>query len=159
MSDLSFISFPLPSYKIDIDWPNKRSFHSQSFLFKLNSYVQMTSSKKQEIFSNKFSMQYKWVLCKMTCTWFECMRDDGWIYGMTFVFCGLSQIWDCDMCTGYLVVICRTVLLLHLHNVHPRATLSLKTYQKITNQSENKNIMWHTETYKIHNTKIVRTWK
>ena len=94
---------------------------------------QMTSSKKQEILSNKFIMEYKWVLCKMTCTWFECMRDDGWIYGMTFVFCGLSQIWDCDMCTGYLVVICRTVLLLHLHNVHPRATLSLKTYQKITN--------------------------
>ena len=51
MSDLSFISFPLPSYKIDIDWPNKRSFHSQSFLFKLNSYVQMTSDViYQEIF-------------------------------------------------------------------------------------------------------------
>ena len=133
MSDLSFISFPLPSYKIDIDWPNKRSFHSQSFLFKLNSYVQMTSNViYQEIFqakdfssvnfiSTSISQKKQVWICPLKRVWWPVLdldvQDDGWICEMTFVFVSPSQIWDCDMCTGYLVVICRTVLLLHLHNV------------------------------------------
>ena len=66
VSDLSFISFPLPSYKIDIDWPNKRSFHSQSFLFKLNSYVQMTSKNslniaKLDTLEIKACIYIKWI--------------------------------------------------------------------------------------------------
>ena len=89
---------------------------------------QMSSSKKsfrllnlvQLCFCTLISQKQVWI-CPLKQVWWPVLdldvQDDGWICEMTFVFVGPSQIWDHDMCTGYLVVICRTVLLLHLHNV------------------------------------------
>ena len=141
MSDLSFISFPLPSYKIDIDWPNKRSFHSQSFLFKLNSYVQMTSDDIfQETRNSLISIQYG-VQMGLCIIWpvldsseWE-MMDEAMVWRLCFVVwvrygtvtCALDiWSWYAELCYYSIYIM-----------FHPSGTLSLKRI----NECENKDFM------------------